>query len=81
VLIRYKKWLYHVNVGSSTVTSTPAEQVDTLINQIADEYGLDVQAQIAAAAIPTTALRGDAKKEKEDDLSKRLFFFYKIASL
>jgi len=59
-------------MGSSTTTSTPAQQVDSLINQIADEYGLDVQSQIAAAAIPSTALHADTKKEKEDDLSRRL---------
>ncbi|OXA64498.1 charged multivesicular body protein 1a [Folsomia candida] len=59
-------------MGSSTTTSTPAQQVDSLINQIADEYGLDVQSQIASAAIPSTALRADTKKEKEEDLSKRL---------
>lgn len=58
-------------MGSSTTTTTPKEQVDSLINQIADEYGLDVQSQIAAAAIPSTALRADTKKEKEEDLSKR----------
>jgi len=60
-------------MGASTTLTTPKDQVDDLINQIADEHGLDIQSQIAAAAVPSTALRGEAaKKEKEDDLSRRL---------
>jgi len=59
-------------MGASTTTTTPKDQVDLLISQIADEHGLDIQEQISAAAIPSAALRSDAKKEKEDELSKRL---------
>jgi len=59
-------------MGASTTTTTPKDQVDLLISQIADEHGLDIQEQISAAAIPSAALREDKKKEKEDELSKRL---------
>jgi len=54
--------------------TTPKEQVDSLIAQIADEHGLDIQEQISAAAVPSVALQ-DSKKEKEDDLTRRYFIY------
>lgn len=58
-------------MGATTTLTTPREQVDSLISQIADEHGLDISEQIATAAVPTGALQEDTKKEKEDDLSRR----------
>jgi charged multivesicular body protein 1 len=59
-------------MGTTTTLTTPKEQVDSLIAQIADEHGLDVQEQMSAAAIPSAALKADAKKDKEqDDLTRR----------
>lgn len=57
-------------MGSATTLTTPKEQVDSLIQQIADENGLEVQE--AMAAVPTTSLRQrDEQHEKEDDLTRR----------
>jgi len=57
-------------MGSATTMTTPKAQVDELINQIADENGLDVAAQLAP--VPTDAVRVAAKEEKQDDLTRRL---------
>jgi len=57
-------------MGSATTLSTPKDQVDQLVQQIAEENGLEVQE--AMAAVPTTSLKADKQAEKEDDLSKRL---------
>ena len=34
-------------MGAATSTTTPIEQVDDLIRQVADEAGLDVSAQVS----------------------------------
>jgi len=57
-------------MGSATTLSTPKDQVDLLVQQIADENGLEIEEQLAA--VPTSALKVDAKAEKEDDLTRRL---------
>lgn len=56
-------------MGSATTLSTPKEQVDQLVQQIADENGLEIQEQLAT--VPTTTLRESREVEKEDELSKR----------
>lgn len=56
-------------MGSATTLSTPKEQVDTLIQQIAEENGLEIQEQLAQ--VPTTSLRESREVEREDELSKR----------
>ena len=35
------------SMGAATSTTTPIEQVDDLIRQVADEAGLDVSAQVS----------------------------------
>lgn len=56
-------------MGSATTLTTPKDQVDTLVQQIAEENGLEIQEQLAA--VPTTTLRENKEAEKEDDLSRR----------
>jgi len=59
-------------MGSATTLTSPREQVDGLIMQIAEENGLEVASQLAA--VPTAAIKTPAssKSEKEDDLTRRL---------
>jgi len=57
-------------MGSATTLTTPKDQVDTLIQQIAEENGLEVQE--ALVNVPSTSLKVDKQTEKEDDLSRRL---------
>ena len=38
-------------MGSATTTTTPGDQVDDLIRQVADEAGLEVSEQLAS--VPT----------------------------
>ncbi|CAL8070363.1 unnamed protein product [Orchesella dallaii] len=57
-------------MGSATTLTTPKDQVDTLIQQIAEENGLEVQE--ALVNVPSTSLKVDKQAEKEDDLTRRL---------
>ncbi len=62
-------------MGVATTTATPISQVDDLIKQVADEAGLDIQAQLAAVPTsdPTSVASATAATASEaDPLSKRL---------
>ncbi len=59
-------------MGAATTTTTPVNQVDDLIKQVADEAGLEISEQLAS--VPTAAI-GEASSVAEstsDPLSKRL---------
>ncbi|CAH9088585.1 unnamed protein product [Cuscuta europaea] len=59
------------SMAGSTSLSTPEDQVNSLMQQVADDYGLEVSVglpQPAAHAVPTNT----AEKVDEDDLSRRL---------
>lgn len=58
-------------MGSATTLTSPKEQVDSLIMQIAEENGLEVASQLAA--VPTAAIKtpAAAASEKQDDLTRR----------
>lgn len=62
-------------MGAATTLSTPKDQVDLLIQQVADEAGLEITDQLAAAAsvpstigTPTTSVLSAG----DDQLSRRL---------
>uniref|UniRef100_A0A8C1D5F7 Charged multivesicular body protein 1a n=1 Tax=Cyprinus carpio carpio TaxID=630221 RepID=A0A8C1D5F7_CYPCA len=62
------------SMSSATTLTTPQEQVDDLILQIAEESGLEVQDQLSqlpagASALGETSVRS---QEREDQLSRRL---------
>lgn len=61
-------------MSSATTLTTPQEQVDTLISQVAAEAGLDVSAQLAelqpGATLPSTSAK-ERTRADEDVLSKR----------
>ncbi|KAH0687672.1 hypothetical protein AABB24_006848 [Solanum stoloniferum] len=59
------------SMAGSTSLSTPEDQVNSLMHQVADDYGLEVSVglpQAAGHAIPTK----DSEKVDEDDLTRRL---------
>ncbi|XP_062008557.1 ESCRT-related protein CHMP1B-like [Rosa rugosa] len=59
------------SMAGSTSLSTPEGEVNSLMQQVADDYGLEVSVglpQPAAHAVPTK----EADKVDEDDLSRRL---------
>jgi charged multivesicular body protein 1 len=64
-------------MNQTTTQSTPAEQVEALIMQVADEHGLDVAERLGDAAVqPSSAVpRGaaaSAAPSEQDDLAARL---------
>ena len=62
-------------MGSATTLTTPREQVDALIQQVADENGLEVSDQLAmAGTVPTSigSASSVAASKNEDQLSQRL---------
>lgn len=62
-------------MSGATTLSTPEDQVEALMQQVADEHGMDIQAQLHSAgvgsALPTSKV-GSATHEQDDELSKRL---------
>ncbi|GIY00034.1 charged multivesicular body protein 1a, partial [Caerostris extrusa] len=64
-------------MGSATTTSTPLAQVDSLIQQVAEENGLDIMDQLAQAqSVPTGGLStststADRSHAEEDALTRR----------
>ncbi|XP_059148892.1 charged multivesicular body protein 1a-like isoform X2 [Physella acuta] len=62
------------SMGAATTLSTPQDQVEALIQQVADENGLEIVDQIKDLHAPSTSIRSSAAGEssKEDDLSRRL---------
>lgn len=62
-------------MGTVTTATTPVDQVDSLILQVAEENGLDIMDQLATArSVPTGPLSStdDRSLAEEEDLSRRL---------
>lgn len=62
-------------MGSAMSSTAPVDQVEALIKQVADENGLEVQAQLDAAragSAPLPVAEEQASTSREDDLEKRL---------
>ncbi|KAJ3381279.1 Charged multivesicular body protein 1a [Entophlyctis sp. JEL0112] len=57
-------------MGQTTAMTTPADQVDELLQQVADENGLELQMELPTTA-GATAKVGTADKE-HDELGERL---------
>lgn len=61
---------YYENATSSaTATATPQEDVDRLMNQVADEAGVELNQEMAAA---TPATKIGPTDQKEEELGERL---------
>lgn len=63
-------------MGSATTTTTPMDQVEGLIQQVAEENGLDIMDQLARAqSVPSGSISvatGERTLQEEDALSRRL---------
>lgn len=63
---------YYENATSSaTAVGTPQEDVDKLMNQVADEAGVELSQEMASAT-PAKDIKNDAQEEREDKLGERL---------
>ncbi|CAO2817204.1 unnamed protein product [Amaranthus hypochondriacus] len=60
------------SMAGSTSLSTPETEVSSLMQQVADEYGLEVSKGLPQAAAHTIAAPKVKEKANEDDLSRRL---------
>lgn len=60
-------------MGAATTLTTPQNQVDDLIQQIAEQNGLEVMDKLNELPAGATSLGGESSRsqEKEDQLSKR----------
>ncbi|KAI3463281.1 hypothetical protein Pfo_019944 [Paulownia fortunei] len=59
------------SMAGSTSLSTPEGEVNTLMQQVADEYGLEVSVGLPQPAAHAVSVK-NSKKIGEDDLSRRL---------
>jgi len=55
-------------MNQSTSLTTPADQVDLLITQVAEEHGLELSEKLGHAAVPT----GTTVVKEQDELTERL---------
>nr|CAB3230610.1 charged multivesicular body protein 1a-like [Phallusia mammillata] len=61
------------SMGSATASTTPQDQVKSLIQQVADENGLEITAQLEDAGIGATSIESERPgASQEDDLERRL---------
>ena len=62
-------------ISSATTLSTPTDQVEALIHQVAEENGLEMIEQLQDISQPGTSIRqadqSVVSEKKEDDLSRR----------
>ncbi|KAL3693251.1 hypothetical protein R1sor_006902 [Riccia sorocarpa] len=59
-------------MAGSTSLSTPEDDVNSLMQQVADDYGLEVSVGLPQAASHSVPLKDTASTASEDDLSRRL---------
>lgn len=63
---------YYENATSSaTAVGTPQEDVDRLMSQVADEAGVELNQEMAAAT-PAQAIKAGPTEVEEDGLGERL---------
>lgn len=59
-------------MGTATTLTTPQDQVEALMVEVAEESGLEIMDQLKDLKNPSTSIRESAEAKKEDDLSRRL---------
>lgn len=64
-------------IGSSTASATPQDQVDTLLQQVADENGIEVNHKLGDAALDgkvqeLNKQQQEPQREEDDRLAERL---------
>lgn len=62
---------YENATTSATAVGTPQEDVDKLMNQVADEAGVELSQEMQDAT-PAKDIKNDAQEEREDKLGERL---------
>ena len=62
---------YENATASATAVATPQDDVDRLMNQVADEAGVELQTDLNTAEAPTKVQTGPTEVE-EDGLGERL---------
>ena len=63
---------YYENATSSaTAVGTPQEDVDKLMNQVADEAGVELSQEMQSAT-PANDIKAQPEEEREDKLGERL---------
>lgn len=60
------------SMSSATTLTTPQEQVDSLIVQIAEENGLEIMDQLSQLPEGASAVGESSVRSQEDQLSRRL---------
>lgn len=60
------------SMSAATTLSTPQDQVESLMQQIAAENDLDITDQLKELNPTTASIREEGERKKEDDLSRRL---------
>lgn len=58
-------------MGTATTLSTPQDQVEALIVEVAEENGLEVMDQLKDLNPSSASVRESAEAKREDDLSRR----------
>ena len=58
-------------MGTATTLTTPQDQVEALMVEVAEENGLEIMDQLQDLKAPSTSVRESAEAKKEDDLSRR----------
>ena len=58
-------------MGQSTTLTTPQNEVDTLVMQVADEHGLEVQMDLPGVS-SATAKEKEKEAKRADELEDRL---------
>src|SRR4051812_45938755 len=59
-------------MGNTTSMSTPQEEVDLLMQQVADEHGLELNHELGEAAPSDIIGVADKNNKEDEDLSERL---------
>jgi charged multivesicular body protein 1 len=59
-------------MAGSTSLSTPEDEVNSLMHQVADDYGLEVSVGLPQAGTTAVPVKESATMTAEDDLSRRL---------
>lgn len=67
-------------MSSATTLSTPQEQVDSLIVQIAEENGLEIMDQLSQLPEGASAVGESSVRSQEDQLSRRLVLSLSLSS-
>ena len=72
-------------MGTATTLSTPQDQVEALMREVAAENALDIEDQLKELNPTTSSIRSEASvstADKEDQLSRRcVAFYFKITTL